>query len=125
LCTITHEHDLQRVIDHITSVYPLGGRLLYVFSGEAAPEQLYCTYNVMEVVGSMVDNTILIHRKKETNTLYTINALNTVILEANGGVLDRSFVIDWQAFRNTLLITVDKKVQAIRLTLKSTVQVGG
>ena len=37
-----------------------------------------CYYNVDQGnVHTIPDNTILVHRKKESNTLYTINALMT------------------------------------------------
>jgi hypothetical protein len=52
-----------------------------------------------------LENTILIHRKKESNTLYTINALNELVKEENGGVLDTSFVINWQKFKNSIILT--------------------
>ena len=47
----------------------------------------------------------MIHRKKESNSLYTINALNQLVKEENGGVLDKSFIIDWQKFRNSIILT--------------------
>jgi hypothetical protein len=44
------------------------------------------TYNVDQGnVNDIPDNTILVHRKKDSNTLYTINALNELIKKLNGG----------------------------------------
>ena len=66
-----------------------------------------CTYNID--MGNMSDaplpNTILLHRKKESNTLYTINALNTLIKKLNGGVLDTKFIVNWHDYRNSILLT--------------------
>jgi hypothetical protein len=45
------------------------------------------------------------HRKKQTNTLYTINALNELIKEENGGLLDTKFIIDWDRFKNSIILT--------------------
>jgi hypothetical protein len=50
-------------------------------------------------------NTILVHRKKQSNTLYTINALNQLIKEENGGVLDTNFPLDWEKFKNCIILT--------------------
>ena len=61
---------------------------------------------------SIID-TISLHRKKQSNTLYTINALNEVIREKNGGVLDKSYMVDWNEFENTLLLTNDMGLQKI------------
>ena len=49
--------------------------------------------------GNMSENplpgTILLHRKKESNTLYTINALNALVRQLNNGMLDNRFIINW------------------------------
>jgi hypothetical protein len=50
-------------------------------------------------------NTILLHRKKESNTLYTINALNTLIKTLNNGVLDKAYIVDWNQYKNCILLT--------------------
>ena len=64
------------------------------------------TYNVDQGnVSEIPTNTILVHRKKETNTLYTINALNELIKKLNGGVVDTKFPINWQHYRNCVLLT--------------------
>ena len=66
-----------------------------------------------------IPNTILVHRKKHTNTLYTINALNEVIKYLNGGVLDTSYRIPWEDYRNCLLLTKELGFKKIRTQLKS------
>ena len=68
-----------------------------------------CTYNVEYNEDFMqgIPDTISLHRKKHTNTLYTINALNDLIRELNGGKLDKSFSIEWANYRNCLLLTND------------------
>ena len=52
-----------------------------------------------------MENTILVHRKKQSNTLYTINALNELVKEENDGVLDKNFMIDWEKFKNSIIVT--------------------
>ena len=47
----------------------------------------------------------MVHRKKQTNTLYTINALNEFVREENSGILDRSFQINWEKFKNQIIVT--------------------
>jgi hypothetical protein len=68
----------------------------------------------------MIDNTILVHRKKQTNTLYTINALNELIKSINSGVLDKSFAVNWNDYKNCILLIqtdgfnrIDTKVKTI------------
>jgi len=86
-------------------------------------EKIMLTYNVdmsNSAVNSMMDNTILVHRKKQTNTLYTINALNEVIKSLNNGLLDKKFPIDWNDYRNCILLVqtegfnrIDTKIKEI------------
>ena len=52
-----------------------------------------------------VKGTISLHRKKHSNTLYTINALNEVVANLNNGVIDSKFVVPWENFKNTLMVT--------------------
>ena len=68
----------------------------------------------------MVDNTILVHRKKQTNTLYTINALNELIKSLNNGVLGKKFPIEWENYQNCILLIqadgfnrIDTKIKEI------------
>jgi hypothetical protein len=73
------------------------------------------TYNIeMANISNIPDNTILVHRKKESNTLYTINALNELIKKLNGGVVDTRFQIDWQHYKNTILLTQQNELRQLK-----------
>ena len=110
LCTFTTHSKLNLIIDSIIDSYTILFDKIYVFQNEDDAGQLICTYNI-EMVEDYYDGdeaisgTISLHRKKQSNTLYTINALNEVIREKNNGVLDKSFMVDWNEFENTLLLT--------------------
>jgi hypothetical protein len=60
-----------------------------------------------------VNNTISLHRKKITNTLYTINALNELIKLINNGVLDTNYQVEWDVYKNMILITNKEGLQKI------------
>ena len=82
------------------------------------PNELYCTYNVAAYDDfNKAQSTILIHRKKETNTLYTVNALNAIIRKANNGLLDKTFIIEWNLYQNSLLLTNGDALRRIKLEL--------
>ena len=55
----------------------------------------------------------MFHRKKQSNTLYKINALNIFIMEATGGQLDNKFEVDWERYRNCILVTNTDGVKKI------------
>ena len=117
LCTFAHRKDLDLISDYITKSYTVAERRIFVFSDADNKSDLYLTYNIERGVFTKTPNTISIHRKKETNTLYTVNALNTIIVKANNGVLDKTFVINWETYRNTLLLTSDNDLRPISLEL--------
>ena len=108
LCTFAHRKDLDLITDYITKSYTVAERRIFVFADADNKNDLYLTYNIERGAFTKTPNTISIHRKKETNTLYTVNALNMIIVKANNGVLDKTFVINWETYRNTLLVPSDR-----------------
>lgn len=107
LCTFTTKLRLNETIDIIVGCNDILYEKVYVFQNGNDLNQLICTYNVefIDNYEESIIDTISLHRKKQSNTLYTINALNEVIREKNNGVLDKSFMVDWKEFSNTLLLT--------------------
>ena len=98
---------------------PLSMRKVYVLQKEDNPNELMLTYNVKKSdTSGFLPNTILLHRKKETNTLYTINAVNYIIKEANNGVLDTSYRLQWQNYCNSILLTNKQGLNIINTRLK-------
>jgi len=104
LCTFAHKLDLNIVTDYIQINYIIPEKRIFVFYNEDDPDMLYCTYNISETI-NRTKNTISIHRKKETNTLYTVNALNQVIRTVNNGVLDKTFNLDWMNYQNSFILS--------------------
>lgn len=121
LCTFAHVADLKLIVDYIEKNYELEKNAIYVFENSNNSEELYCTYNVVATTVTS-ENTILIHRKKETNTLYTINALNEIIQTINNGILDKHYVLDWERYRNSLLMTIKGEVITIPLLLRTVIK---
>ena len=107
LCTFTRQNNLQDVVNIIIECNDILYDKIYVFSNQNDISQLICTYNVEFDDGFQegIIDTISLHRKKQTNTLYTINALNEVIRSKNNGILDKKFQVDWTEFQNSLILT--------------------
>ena len=115
LCTFTTKQRLNEVVDIVVTCNDVLYEKIYVFQNTNELNQLICTYNVEhqpDYQENIID-TISLHRKKQSNTLYTINALNEVIREKNDGVLDKSYMVDWNEFSNTLLLTNEIGLQKI------------
>ena len=104
LCTFTTVSDLPTCITQIHKTYSIdavSNMRCYQYEGNTA---VVCIYNTTNTQSRMLQ-TITINRKKDTETLYSINALNTLIRELNNGVLDKSYRVDWSQYTNQLLLT--------------------
>jgi hypothetical protein len=106
-CTFTQKEQLDETISIIQSSYNILYKKIFVLQSTGTPE-LICTYNpdynnMNESI--LIPNTILLHRKKETNTLYSINCLNIILKELNNGIVDKNINIDWNNYKNSILLT--------------------
>ena len=108
LATFTTKTELDKTIENIKGAYTIAFSKIYVLQNENNINELICTYNVDLEAGADyndVKGTISLHRKKHSNTLYTINALNEVIANLNNGLIDSKFIVPWENFKNTLMVT--------------------
>tara|TARA_R110000787_G_scaffold152154_1_gene265947 strand:- start:234 stop:626 length:393 start_codon:yes stop_codon:yes gene_type:complete len=121
-CTFTTSDGVEEITDRIKNSYVILFDKLFVLESLDG-EKVMITYNVdmgNSSTSGIIDNTILVHRKKQTNTLYTINALNELIKSLNKGVVDKSFAINWNDYRNCILLIqaegfnrIDTKIKEI------------
>ena len=107
LCLFTIRPELEHSVDFIVTNYVIVNPNVFVLESKVRPEELFITFNVEKGSAPIESQwkTILVHRKKQTNTIYTINALNEVVKSMTGGQTDNSFVIDWEEFHNCILTT--------------------
>lgn len=121
-CTFSTEQGLDSLISEIQSRYKIIYNKIFILYSSNQDEYI-CTYNVdFGNISGFIPNTILVHRKKESNTLYTINALNLLIKELNGGVLDTSYKINWPDFRNCILLTKGNELKKVNTKLHKIVE---
>ena len=121
-CTFTTVEDIEKTTNTIKQYYVVLFNKIFVLESLDG-EKTMLTYNVD--IGNTngnfaVENTILVHRKKQTNTLYTINALNELIKSLNNGVLDKTYTINWDDYKNCILLVqadgykkIDTKIKEI------------
>ena len=113
-CTFTAIEDLEALINELSSRYVIMYDKMFVLHVKSNNEYVV-TYNVDQGnINDIPENTILVHRKKESNTLYTINALNELIKKLNQGVVDPSFRIDWKHYKNTILLTQQNDLRLLK-----------
>ena len=105
LCSFTTEELFEGLLNDIFDSYDIFSRKIFILKLEPSKE-LVISYNIIPNQNmEFLPNTIMTHRKKETNTLYTINALNRLIESLNGGRLDKSYQIEWGDYRNSMILT--------------------
>ena len=122
-CTFLQDEGVNEVVERILEEHDiLFNKIFFFFSLDDNKTML--TYNIDGPVYNLqLPNTILVQRKKQTNTLYTINSLNEVIRYLNGGVLDTTYQVDWTRFRNSLLLTRPGGFKKVRTRLKTIIEV--
>ena len=121
-CTFTTLDSLDDLVRDLTRRYTIMYNKMFVLEIKNNNEYVV-TYNVEQAnVANIPENTILVHRKKDTNTLYTINALNELIKSLNGGVVDPRFKIDWMHYRNTILLTQQNELKELKTKIHEIIE---
>ena len=125
LCTFTKREKLQETLDQIKNTYDVTFSRIYVLENKENKRELLCTYNINmgDSQVKILPNTISIHRKKQTNTLYTINALNEIVALRNDGRTDPNFEVDWTNYQNMLLVTDDNGLKKIKTKIYDIVEI--
>jgi hypothetical protein len=112
-CTFTTLENLDSLIEDLSSRYSIMYNKMFALHIKSNDEYVV-TYNVEQGnVNNIPENTILVHRKKDTNTLYTINALNELIKGLNGGIVDSKYRVDWQHYKNCILLTQHNEIKQL------------
>jgi len=121
-CTFTTLDELDSLVEELQSRYTIMYNKMFVLHVKSNNEYVV-TYNVDQGnVSSIPDNTILVHRKKDSNTLYTINALNELIKRLNNGVVDPRFRVNWQHYRNTILLTQQNELKELKTKIHTIIE---
>jgi hypothetical protein len=123
-CTFSPKESLEDTLRDINREYTILYKKIFVLASPDSEEYM-CTYNI-EIEGGqtrILPNTILLHRKKESNTLYTINALNTLIKTLNNGILDSTFPINWPDYKNSILLTQGEDLKRLNTTIHKIVAI--
>lgn len=123
LCTFVDQENLDALISSIISSYTIKYNKIFALYVKSTGEYAL-TYNIEN--GNMAfipANTILVHRNKATNTLYTINALNELIKSLNGGIVDTSYRVEWQHYKNSILLTQEGQFKQLNTKIFKIIEI--
>lgn len=111
--TFCNQENLDETLFIIKGRYTILYDKIFVLSSDS--NEYICTYNIdsYNTNREIIPNTILTHRKKESNTLYTINALNCLIKELNNNILDINYKVNWKDYSNSILLTQNNEFKKL------------
>lgn len=120
VCTFAKPRYVESCINEIVERHKIIFEKIFIFKSEDIDDNII-SYNIDKTLQEdFLTNTVLVHRNRYTNTLYTINALNEIIRSANNGVLDKNYTVSWENYKNELLVTnPNNELNRIGLILKN------
>lgn len=111
LCTFATNNNYKFIINKIIDNHTIYNKKIYVLNNYDNNNIIYLTYNVFFENFYFLNNTISVHRKKLSNTLYTINSLNRLISLKNNNK------INWNEYKNCILLTNNCDLKIIKTSL--------
>ena len=118
VCTFTRKHSVAETIDTIKENFSILNNKVFLFKSLETKEDSLLSYNViMDSYKKFLPNSIMVHQKRETNTIYTINALNELIMNLNNGVLDKTYPKEWERYRNCALLKNKDGFRVVKIFL--------
>ena len=109
------EEYIMKEVEFIANNLDLTNNMVFLIEQKTEPPRVFLTYNAITQKGRRFHPnlfTMRVHRKKQTNTLYTINALNLAIAAEHDGKTGRDLKLNWENYQNSILLTNGKKLQA-------------
>ena len=127
LITFTSIKRIDNTINKIIYCYDIVFDKIFLLQNKNSQNEIICSYNINldnKIDASLIPpSTISVHRKKQTNTLYTINALNYLITALNDGILDVKFQIPWENYSNSVLVTTKSEFKKIDTQLYNIIEI--
>jgi len=108
------EQKIQEEVEFIVNNIEITNNLIFLLQDTENPEKKIITYNAVVEKGKPFNPrlfTMRMHRKKQTNTLYTINALHAAVASQHEGKTGKDLKLDWTQYENSILLTAGKELK--------------
>lgn len=122
LCTYGHYTNLDLILHYIELAYDIPIEYIEPYNTDR-DDIVYCFYNIPAGIDLRLENTILMHKKIETNTFFTINAINHIIRECNNGIIDKNYPINWEVYKNNLLLYNDSTLKILQIKIANNLDI--
>jgi hypothetical protein len=118
VCTFARKYQVEETLENIKDNFSILNNKVFHFKSFETKEDVILSYNViMDSYKKFLPNSIMVHQKRETNTIYTINALNELIMNLNNGILDKKYPIEWERYRNCALLKNKEGFRVVKIFL--------
>jgi hypothetical protein len=112
------KYEIDEKLDDIKNEFRVLNNKVFLLKSQDLVNELILSYNVLlDSHKDFLPGSILVHRKKESNTIYTINALNELIMNLNNGVLDKTYPIEWETYRDIMMLKKPEGLKIIKIEL--------
>jgi len=112
--TTDSEEKIAQEVQYIADNFELTNNYIFLLKDQDDPTKKILTYNAIVERNKMLNPrlfTMRIHRKKATNTLYTINALNLAVAKDHNGQTGKHLKLDWEKYSNSVLLVISKELK--------------
>ena len=117
---------IQTEVEFIANNMELTNNLIFLLHQKDDPSKKILTYNIT-MTGQRDLNprlfTMRVHRKKQTNTLYTINALNRAVALEHGGQTGKHLKLDWAKYANSIMIVTGNELKVYEVEVSKIFQI--
>jgi hypothetical protein len=108
------EEKILAEVEHIAATVNLTNNLIFLLGMPDDPDRRIITYNAFLERGKPLNSrlfTMRVHRKKNSNTLYTINALNKAVALEHDGQTGRHLKLDWENYKNSIMLLTGNELK--------------
>ena len=118
VCTFTRRNQVDETLKNIKENFSILNNKVFHFKSFDTREDAILSYNVVtDTYKKFLPNSKMVHQKRETNTVYTINALNELIMNLNNGILDKKYPIEWERYKNCALLKNKEGFRVVKIFL--------
>ena len=121
LCKLTNTADYQEDLQKIRECYEID-KNIFVFKERENEDSIFITFNTSKVYERAI-GTFVIHRKKDYNCLFTVNAINLLCLQETGKFKDTEYVPDFNKFSNSAILTKGTELNIVPIKLLEIIKI--
>lgn len=118
LMSFSNEGEYKTHLQVIREIYRPDSNI-FVLQNCDIDDEIFITFNTE--YNFKTPGVIKIHKKRETNTLFSVDSLNELSIRANGKI-NKGFIPDWEQYRNCLLLMRDGELAIIPTKIKEIIK---